>query len=72
MMQAFHSAKLRYGKEHASPRCRRRVEALVLLDAGLPLLQFLGRLPLVAAEFGDQRDRPGVDTGTSRSALLPL
>ena len=28
-----------------------------------PLAQLLGRLPLVAAEFGDQRDYAGVDAG---------
>jgi hypothetical protein len=31
------------------------------MDTGLPLLQFLGGLALVAAQFGDQRDHPGID-----------
>ena len=35
----------------------------VSIDAGLPLLQFLGRLALVAAEFGDQRDHAGIHAG---------
>jgi hypothetical protein len=54
------------------PRCRRRVEALVLLDAGLPLLQFLGGLALVAAEFGDQRDYAGGDPRHQPFGLLAL
>ena len=35
----------------------------MLLDASLPLAQFLGGLPLVAAQLGDQRDHAGVDAG---------
>ena len=41
----------------------------VSIDAGLPLLQFLGRLALVAAEFGDQRDHAGIDAGASADHL---
>jgi hypothetical protein len=40
--------------------------------AGLPPLQFLGRLPLVAAEFGDERDHAGVDAGHHPVGFLPL
>jgi len=44
----------------------------LLLDAGLPSAQFLGRLPLVAAQFGDQRDHAGVDAGPAgRLPCLP-
>jgi len=44
--------------------CRRRnVGGLALLDAGLPLAEFLGRLALVPAEFGEQRDYSEVDAG---------
>jgi hypothetical protein len=45
----------------------------LVLDAGLPLLQFLGRLALVAAQFGDQRDHSGVDAGHQPIGLpLPM
>jgi len=39
---------------------------------GLPLLQLLGGLALVAAEFGDQRDHPGVDAGHQPVGFLAL
>jgi hypothetical protein len=35
----------------------------VLVDVRIPLLQFLGRMALVAAQLGDQRDHAGVDAG---------
>jgi hypothetical protein len=38
----------------------------------LPLAQFLGRLPLVAAQLRDQRDHHGVDAGHQPIRLLPL
>jgi hypothetical protein len=34
--------------------------------------QFLGSLPLVVAEFGDQRDQAWSMRSTSRSVSLPL
>ena len=43
----------------------------MLLDAGLPLAQFLGP-PLVAVQFGGQRDNAGVDTIDLRGRLLGL
>ena len=51
---------------------RRRVEGLGLLDAGLPLLQFLGGLTLMAAQFGDSETTQGSMRVTSLSASLPL
>jgi hypothetical protein len=39
---------------------------------GLPLLQFLGRLPLMAAQFGDSEATPGSMRVTTRSASFPL
>jgi hypothetical protein len=48
------------GQQHREgDRRRRRVEGLGLLDVRLPLAQFRGGLPLVAAQFGDQRDHAG-------------
>src|ERR1019366_8942652 len=41
----------------------RGIDHLTLLDAGPPLAQFFGGLPLMAAQFGDQRDHAGVDAG---------
>jgi hypothetical protein len=48
------------------------VNPLVLLDAGSPLAQFLGRLALVGAEFGDQRDHAGGDAGHQPIGFLSL
>jgi len=45
---------------------------LALLDAGPPLLQFLGGLARVAAEFGDQRHQGAVDAGHQPIGVLPL
>ena len=45
---------------------------LALPDARLPLLQFLGGPPLVPAEFGEQRDYPGVDAGHQPICSSPL
>src|ERR1035437_6592695 len=53
-------------------RRRRCVGGLALLDAGLPLLQFLGDLALVAPHFGDQRDHAGVDGRHQDVGFLPL
>ena len=36
------------------------------------MLQFLGRLPLVAAEFREQRDNAGVDAADLQISFLPL
>jgi hypothetical protein len=36
------------------------------------IAQFLGGLPLTAAEFGDQRNHPRVDVGHQSSASFPL
>jgi hypothetical protein len=38
----------------------------------LPLLQFLGELPLVAAQFGERRNRVGVDAGQQPIGFLAL
>jgi hypothetical protein len=51
---------------------RRCLEVLALLDAGLPLAQFLGGLALVAAEFANSETTPGSMRVISRSAFLPL
>src|ERR1035437_7808927 len=53
-------------------RRRRGVEGLALLDAGLPLLELLGGLALVAAQFGDQRDHSGVGAGHQPIGSFPL
>jgi hypothetical protein len=53
-------------------RRRRGVDHLALLDAGLPLAQFLGALALVAAEFGDQRDHAAVDARHQPIGFLSL
>jgi hypothetical protein len=50
------------GTDHGQRDRRRRcVEGLALLDVGIPPLQFLSRLPLVGAQFGDPRDHAIVD-----------
>jgi hypothetical protein len=58
---------------HSQGNRRRRCgEGPTLLVLRLPPLRFLGGPPLVAVQFGDQRDHAGVAAGTSRSASLPL
>jgi hypothetical protein len=51
---------------------RRGVDHPTLLDAVFHWPKFLGGLPLVAAQFGDQRDYSGVDLGHQPVGLLPL
>ena len=41
-----------------------------LLKVGLPLLQFLGGMPLMAAQLGNHRHHPGVDAGHQSIGLL--
>jgi hypothetical protein len=68
-----HGKDLRTTARLSVSRCRLRgVERLVLLDAGLPLPQFLGGLALMAAEYRDQRDHPGVDAGHQPIGFLAL
>ena len=50
----------------------RGVEGLAFLVVRLPRLQFFGRLPIVAAEFGEQRDHGGVDAGHQDVGFLAL
>jgi hypothetical protein len=53
--------------------CRRRgVNHPTLLVVCLPLAEFLGRLPLLVAEFGDQRSHPGIDAGHQSTSSFPL
>jgi len=43
-----------------------------LLKVGLPLLQFLGGMPLMAAQLGNHRHHPGVDSRHQPVGSLPL